>query len=62
MFTLFRVRHTLFMLYLSYPVSWLVTLLVQFVCYFAVRGKTFRKLREMRAEREKADASEEVVS
>ncbi len=61
-FTLFRVRHTLFMLYLSYPVSWLVTLLVQFVCYFAVRGKTFRKLREMRAEREKADASEEVVS
>ena len=49
-FTIFRARHTLFTLYVSYPVSWLITLAVHFVCYFAVRGKTFRRLRQMRNE------------
>ena len=32
-YTLFRMDHTLFNLYLSYPVSWLVTFLIHMICF-----------------------------
>lgn len=41
-FTVFRVQHTLFILYASYPISWILTILVHFVCYLIVRKKVFR--------------------
>ena len=41
-FTVFRVQHTLFILYASYPISWILTILAHFVCYLIVRKKAFR--------------------
>lgn len=41
-FTVFRVQHTLFILYVSYPISWILTILAHFVCYLIVRKKVFR--------------------
>ena len=41
-FTVFRVQHTLFILYASYPISWILTILSHFVCYLIVRKKVFR--------------------
>ena len=41
-FTVFRVQHTLFILYASYPISWILTILAHFVCYLIVRKKVFR--------------------
>lgn len=38
-FTIFAWTPTLFMLYLSYPVSWILTWAVHVVCYFAVKKK-----------------------
>ena len=58
-FTVFKVKHTLFMLYVSYPVSWLFTLSVHMICYFIVRKKTFRKLNEMNAARV---VTEEIIN
>ncbi len=55
-YTVFEVRHTLIMLYISYPVSWLFTLAVHLICYLAVRKKTFARLNAMRETAEKADA------
>lgn len=40
-FTVFRVQHTLFILYASYPISWILTILAHFVCYLIVRKKVF---------------------
>ena len=33
-YTVFRMNHTLFTLYLSYPISWLVTFSVHMICFF----------------------------
>ena len=41
-FTVFRVQHTLFILYASYPISWILTILAHFVYYLIVRKKVFR--------------------
>ena len=41
-FTVFRVLHTQFILYASYPISWVVTIIAHFVCYLIVRKKVFR--------------------
>lgn len=38
-YTVFAYYHSLFWLYVSYPVSWIVTLFIHCVCYFAVRKK-----------------------
>ncbi len=38
--TFFQYHHTIENLYLSYPVSWIVTFLVHVVCYFVIRKKT----------------------
>ena len=40
-FTAFRAQHTLFILYASYPISWILTILAHFVCYLIVRKKVF---------------------
>lgn len=42
-FTVFRLQHTLFMLYLSYPVSWLITASVHMICFLWIRKKFPRK-------------------
>ena len=41
-FTVFRVLHTQFILYASYPISWVVTIIAHFICYIVVRKKVFR--------------------
>ena len=50
--TLFRMDHTLFNLYLSYPVSWLVTFLIHMICfmffYRAWRDRTSGRARRAR--------------
>lgn len=38
-YTVFAHFHSLFWLYISYPISWLVTLFIHCICYFAVRNK-----------------------
>lgn len=42
-FTIFAWDSTLFVLYLSYPVSWVLTWAVHVICYFAVKKKWDRK-------------------
>ena len=37
--TIFRLFHTTTMLYLSYPVSWILTTLVHLTCLLVVRHK-----------------------
>lgn len=38
-YTVFAHFHSLFWLYVSYPISWIVTLFIHCICYFAVRNK-----------------------
>ena len=40
-FTVFQWQHTLFSLYISYPISWGLTICAHLVCYFAVRRRVF---------------------
>lgn len=42
-YTIFAADHTLFMLYLSYPVSWVITAAVHFVCYLVIKRKLLRR-------------------
>lgn len=39
-FTIFKMEHTLFSLYVSYPISWILTITAHVICYLAVRKKT----------------------
>ena len=48
-YTVFQVFHTQFSLYISYPISWILTLLAHLICYVIVRKKAFRK-REMQVQ------------
>lgn len=43
LFTIFRVEHTLVCLYLSYPVSWVLTVCAHVVCYLIVRARVRRQ-------------------
>lgn len=43
-FTVFAKMHTLESLYLSYPLSWIVTALIQLICFFAYKRKVFKRL------------------
>ncbi|MDE7394726.1 MAG: hypothetical protein K2M95_01235, partial [Clostridiales bacterium] len=43
-YTIFRVRPTFFVLMLSYPVSWILTLSVHAVCLFFLRRKVYPRL------------------
>ncbi len=42
-FTIFQVEHTQFSLYVSYPISWMLTISAHFICYLLVRKKAFAK-------------------
>lgn len=46
LFTVFAANRTLFMLYLSYPVTWTVTFLAHTVCYLLLRRRLERKPKE----------------
>lgn len=45
-FTIFKWNHTLLTLYLSYPVSWAITILAHVVCFLVVRKKMQKSLGE----------------
>lgn len=40
-FTIFQMEHSLFILYISYPISWFLTAGIHGICYLVVRKKTF---------------------
>lgn len=40
-FTVFRMYHTLFTLYVSYPISWVLTVIAHMICYLIVRRRMF---------------------
>lgn len=44
-FTVFQWQHTLFSLYISYPISWALTICAHLVCYFVVRRRVFPRAR-----------------
>lgn len=48
-YTVFQVFHTQFSLYISYPISWILTLCAHLICYLVVRKRAFRK-REMQVQ------------
>ncbi len=43
-FTIFQWERTLFCLYISYPISWILTAAIHAICYLAVRKKAFAKV------------------
>ena len=45
-FTVFQWQHTLFSLYISYPISWALTICAHLVCYFVVRRRVFPRATE----------------
>lgn len=44
-FTIFQLYHTQFILYISYPISWIVTFLVHLICYIVVRKKVLARMK-----------------
>ena len=40
-FTIFQVEHTQFSLYVSYPISWMLTISAHLICYLLVRKKAY---------------------
>ncbi len=42
-YTVFRMQHTLFCLYLSYPISWAVTFLAHLLCFSCIYFKLIKK-------------------
>ena len=43
-YTFFAANRTLFNLYLSYPISWAITILAHAICLFFVRRREFKRL------------------
>lgn len=43
--TIFQIYRTQFSLYISYPISWALTLTIHLICYLVVRKKVFAKLK-----------------
>lgn len=43
-FTIFQIEHTLFSLYISYPISWILTITAHVICYLVVRKKALMKV------------------
>lgn len=43
-FTIFKFYHTLMSLYISYPISWGLTVFAHFICYLIVRKREFAKV------------------
>ena len=52
--TVFQMHRTLFILFLSYPVTWAVTAAAHFVCYLIVHHKMTEKAKAEQAEAAKA--------
>lgn len=46
-FTIFKMEHTLFSLYISYPISWVLTITAHAICYLVVRKKMLRKAKKV---------------
>ena len=44
-YCIFPTHHSLDVLFISYPLSWLVTVIMQVVCYLLVRKKVYRTMR-----------------
>lgn len=42
-FTVFQAEHTLLSLYISYPISWILTAGTHFICYMIVKRKAFAR-------------------
>lgn len=42
-YTYFAAHHTLESLYLSYPISWIITIIAQVTCYFLLRNRAYEK-------------------
>ena len=40
----FPLHHALDILFISYPVSWIITVVMQFICFFFVRKKAYREI------------------
>lgn len=49
-YTVFAAHHTLTVLYISYPVSWLLTSLIHFICFLFVYNYNKRKLNRIKEE------------
>jgi len=47
-FTIFAADHTLDTLYISYPISWVLTAAVHIICYIVVKRKLNRSVRAER--------------
>ncbi|MBE6888219.1 MAG: MATE family efflux transporter [Ruminococcaceae bacterium] len=45
-FTVFKMFHTQFSLYISYPISWTITFSAHLICFLVVRKKVFAKMEE----------------
>ena len=48
-FTVFRMHHTLFALYVSYPISWVLTFVAHLCCYAWIHHRTFPKKQPVQA-------------
>ena len=44
--TIFQLNRTPFMLYISYPISWILTSLTHIICYFIVKRRRLSGLTE----------------
>ena len=51
-FTIFQVEHTLFSLYISYPISWILTFAVHILCFVYA----YRKLMKSKLDLQSAEA------
>ena len=47
--TIFQLNRTPFMLYISYPISWVLTALVHLICLLVVRRKLQKKGQNLQA-------------
>lgn len=45
-FTIFQMYHSLFSLYVSYPISWCLTATAHMICYMVVRKKVFKPIEQ----------------
>ena len=45
--TIFQWYHEIETLYISYPISWILTIVIHLCCYLCVRKKAYQKLMEV---------------
>ena len=54
-YTVFAFSHTMETLYLSYPVTWLITFTVDIICYVILKNRLIRHVNELEAASASAD-------